>query len=320
VILSPDVRGVMDRGIFCHVAACTALGPHVTPMVFAVAGDRLWVTTSRGSVKARAWRDDPRVAGLVVAGSEAVAFAGVAARHDALDASTWSRSMREGPLVTLAAARFTRRNARFFAGYAVDAHRVPLAWTPPGRVFVELLPERIVRLDEGRPVRGWDGVGGGTVTGGARFRIARAGPPALDALPDDVRREFDDAGPAALAVEGRDGPVVLPARWTVEGASLFAVLREDRLALAGSPGTAPRVALEIDRPSSWRARDMMGAMARGRGEIVAPARLSSGAEGAARLAARAGVEPDDAAVVTVRPDRLVWWRGWDSGTVGVGRG
>jgi nitroimidazol reductase NimA-like FMN-containing flavoprotein (pyridoxamine 5'-phosphate oxidase superfamily) len=318
-MLPPDVRAALDRGVFCHVAASTPLGPHVTPMVFAVAGGRLWVTTSRGSVKARAWREDSRIAGLVVAGLEAVAFAGVAARHDALDASTWSRSAREGPLVTLAAARFTRKNARFFAGYAVDAHRVPLAWTPPGRVFVELRPDRLVRFEEGRPVSGWPGdVGAVTVSGSERFRIAREGPPTLDALPGDVRRELGESGAGVLAIEGRDGPVALPARWTAEGASLFAVLPEDRLALADPAGTAPRVALEIDQPSSWRARDMLGAMVRGRGEIAAPNRLVSGREGAARVAARAGVDPDGAAVVTLRPDRLVWWRGWDTGTVRVG--
>jgi hypothetical protein len=324
VILPSDVRAVLDRGVFCHVAANTPLGPHVTPMVFAVAGGRLWVTTSRGSVKARAWRADPRVAGLVVAGSEAVAFAGVAARHDALDASTWSRSVREGPVVTVAAARFTRKNARFFAGYAVDAHRVPLAWTPPGRVFVELRPDRLVLLEEGAPASGWRGevgdAGGVTVAGGERFRIARAGSPALDALPGDVRRELGESGPAVLAVDGRDGPVALPATWAAEGASIVALLPEDRLALAGAATAAPRVALEIDRPSSWRARDMLGAMARGRGEVVTLARLTSGGEGAARIAARAGVDPDGAAILTLRPDRMVWWRGWASGTVRMGRG
>jgi nitroimidazol reductase NimA-like FMN-containing flavoprotein (pyridoxamine 5'-phosphate oxidase superfamily) len=317
--LPPAARAVLDRGVFCHVAASTPLGPHVTPMVYAVAGGRLWVTTSRGSVKARAWRGDPRVAGLVVAGSEAVAFVGLALRHDALDASTWTRSMREGPLVALAAARFTRKNARFFAGYAVDAPRVPLAWTPPGRVFVELRPERLVRIEEGRPVRGWLGGGGAPpVPTRDRFRVARAGSPTLDALPREIRRELGDGGPAVLAVEGRNGPAVVPAAWTVDGAAVFAVLPEDRLALAEPETPAPRVALEIDRPSSWRARNMVGAMVRGPAEIVAPGRLVSGAEGAARIATGAGIESDDATVAAVRARRLVWWRGWDSGTVRVG--
>lgn len=324
MILPPGPRSVMDRGLFCHVAAWTPLGPHVTPMVFALAGGRVWVTTSRGSVKTRAWRDDPRVAALVRAGREAVAFVGVAALHDALDAATWARSAREVPVVTLAAARFTRKNARFFAGYAVDARRVPLAWTPPGRIFVELRPERLVHLVEDRPVRGWENadgadgdVGAVAVPGRDRFRIARTGAAALEALPDDIRRELGAGGPGVLAVEGRGGLAVLPARWTTEASSLFAVLPEETLALAEPTMPAPRVALEIDRPSSWRARDMMGAMARGFAEIVVTGRLASGAEGAARIAARTAQTRDGTAIVGVRPDRLVWWRGWESGTVRV---
>ena len=54
--LPMPVRRLLERGAFCHVAATTPAGPHVTPMVFAEAGGRVWVTTSRGSVKARAWR------------------------------------------------------------------------------------------------------------------------------------------------------------------------------------------------------------------------------------------------------------------------
>lgn len=312
------VRGVLERGVFCHVVARTPLGPHVTPMVFALAGGRLWVTTSRGSVKARAWRSDPRVAGLVRAGGECVAFAGVAARHDALDPGTWGRSAREGPLLALAAARFMRKNARFFAGYTVDARRIPLAWTPPGRVFVELRPDRVALIEEGRPVRGWDGwAESKAVPAGDRFRAARAGLGALDALPLDLREELGEGGAGALAVEGRDGPVVLPAAWTLEGASLYAILPEDSLALADASTPAPRAALAIDRPSSWRARNMLGAMARGGAEITVTGRLASGAEGARRIAASAGLDRDDAAVVRVRSERLVWWRGWASGTVKI---
>ena len=62
---STAVQEVLDRGQFCAVAAMTPRGPHCTPLVFANSGARLWLTTSRRSVKARAWRTDPSVAGLV---------------------------------------------------------------------------------------------------------------------------------------------------------------------------------------------------------------------------------------------------------------
>ncbi|MGH7358577.1 MAG: pyridoxamine 5'-phosphate oxidase family protein, partial [Candidatus Rokuibacteriota bacterium] len=149
------VRALLERGRFCHVAAVTPDGPHVTPMVFAVAGGRIWVTTSRGSVKARAWRSDPRVAGLVRAGEDCVVFVGTARAHDLLEPSTWPGALAAAPLLAVATTRFTRKNARFFAGYAVDARRVPFAWTPPGRVFVELSIERAALIEGVRRPRTW---------------------------------------------------------------------------------------------------------------------------------------------------------------------
>ena len=46
----------------------------------------------------------------------------------------------------------------------------------------------------------------------------------------------------------------------------------------------------MDRASRWRAREMTGAMLRGTGSVAA-------------------------GEVSLTPERIVWWRGWDSGTV-----
>jgi hypothetical protein len=78
---------------------------------------------------------------------------------------------------------------------------------------------------------------------------------------------------------------------------------------------SPASALGVDRPSAWRARDMVGAMARGRGDVHVAARLTSGERSARAIAAVAGVDRADVALVRLRCDRLVWWRGWASGTV-----
>jgi hypothetical protein len=309
------VRRVLAQGVFCHTAGLTPHGPHVTPMVFAEAGGRVWVTTSRGSVKARAWRRDPRVAGLVRSDDAAVAFSGAVRTYDLLDPESWGRSIAGSPTLALAALRFTRKNARFFAGYAVDAHHVPLAWMPPGRVFAELRLERTALIEGGR-VTGVTGEWGGRVRGPDRFRAARAGAGPLDRLPGDVRRELGDRGQAALALEGGAGPVVLPSAWTVDGAAIYAALRAEVLALAAVELGAP-AALGVDHPSSWRARAMVGAMIRGEGDAVVGAQLSSGAGSLERIARSASVDPSDGAVVRMRPSSLVWWRGWTSGTIGA---
>ena len=311
----PPVRRVLERGVFCHVAALTRIGPHVTPMVYALAGGSLWVTTSRGSVKARAWRSDPRVAGLVRAGEDAVAFAGIATMHDVLDASSWGRSAVRSPMLVVAATRFTRKNARFFAGYAVDARRVPLAWTPPGRVFVELSVERAALFEDGKEPRTWGDWGGGPLASAERFRATRTGDGPFEPLPPDVRAALGDRGGGALALEGDDGPVVLPTSWTISGTGLYAVAPEETLALGSPPSATPAAALGVDHPSSWRARRMVGAMARGRAEIHAAARLSSGGASAKAIASSAGADQGHLAVVRLRPERFVWWRGWESGSV-----
>lgn len=314
-VVPAPVREILRGGAFCHIASSTRSGPHVTPMVFAVAGGRIWVTTSRGSVKARAWRIDPRVAGMVRADeATVVVFTGSVTTYDLLDPQSWSRSVRESPLIGVAAARFTAKNARFFAGYAVDAHRVPLAWTPPGRVFAELRIERSAVLDDGR-VSAW-GEWGDRVIGIERFRASRTGGAPLGGLPAAVRDRLGESGTGVLALQTDDGPVALPARWAVEGSALYAVLEAETLELA-EPTTGVAVSLEIDRASWWRARAMVGAMVRGDGEVAVIRELASGERSATRIVGLSGLDSSDAALVRIRPRSLVWWRGWASGTVAV---
>jgi nitroimidazol reductase NimA-like FMN-containing flavoprotein (pyridoxamine 5'-phosphate oxidase superfamily) len=312
--LPPPVARVLEGGTFCHAAALTPLGPHVTPMVFALAGGRVWVTTSRGSVKSRSWRADPRVAGLVRTRAGSVAFVGTATAHDALDAGSWGRSIARAPLLSLASARFVRKNARYFAGYAVDARRVPLAWTPPGRVFVELSIERAALFQDDRPPRTWGEWPIGTIPSAERFRARRAGPEPLAGVPGDVEAALGRAGAGALAIDS-DGPVVLPAAWTVDGSGLYAAVARDALELAAPASATVPAALEMDRPSPWRARDMLGAMARGAADVHVVDRLVSGARSARAVVSAVSAEGSDVAVARIRATRIVWWRGWTSGTV-----
>jgi hypothetical protein len=89
----------------------------------------------------------------------------------------------------------------------------------------------------------------------------------------------------------------------------------ETLALAGAGPTAA-MALTIDQASEWRARDMVGAMAQGEGSIYLLDSLGSGAKTAKALAA--GLHPGSDALVRLVPSRLVWWKGWSSGSAPVG--
>ena len=203
--LSTAVQGVLEQGPFCAVATTTPRGPHCTPLVFAYSGGRIWLTTSRGSVKSRAWKVDPGVAGLVRHGDLAVTFTGTVKSYDALDRKTWGAAVAGATSIARATTGFSRKNARFFAGYAFDARQVPLAWMPPGRVFVGVDLERTALLDadgvqEGR------GRWGGAALSHPTFRRASGGTDPLAALPPDVATRAGPIGRGCTRRGGRARP------------------------------------------------------------------------------------------------------------------
>lgn len=309
--LSTAVQTVLEQGPFCAVATSTPRGPHCTPLVFAYSGGRLWLTTSRGSVKARAWKADPSAAGLIRHGPLAVSFVGTVRLYDALDRNTWGAAVAGATSIARATATFSRKNARFFAGYAFDARQVPFAWTPPGRVFAGIEIERVALLDEDGVQEGrgrWGGDAGSHPT----FRRRPAGADPLAPVPADVRGELGSEGDGALALAGSSGPVVLPVRWRSDDTGLVAALPAETLALADADADAP-VALTMDAPSVWRARDMVGAMVQGEASSYVVDRIGSGAKSAG-AAARA-IQPTADSIVRIDPGRFVWWRGWSSGSV-----
>ena len=160
-------------------------------------------------MKTRAWKVDPGVAGLVRLGDLAVTFTGTVKTYDALDRNTWGAAVTGATSIARATARFSKKNARFFAGYAFDARQVPLAWTPPGRVFVGIDLERTALLDEDGVQEG-RGRWGGEAMGHATFRQVKQGPDPLAVLPPDVATTLGRSGEGALTVAGARGPVVLP--------------------------------------------------------------------------------------------------------------
>ncbi len=312
--LSTAVQSVLEQGRFCAVATSTPNGPHCTPLVFAYSGGRLWLTTSRRSVKTRAWRADPSAAGLVRHGDLAVSFTGSVKLYDALDRGTWGAAVAGATSIARATAGFSRKNARFFAGYAFDAKQVPFAWTPPGRVFVGIDLERTALVDDDGVQEGRGRWGGETSSHPAFRRSTRAEDP-FRPLPGDVRKALGSEGEAALTLVGERGPVVVPARWRSEEHSLYAALPAETLALASAGPDVP-AALTVDEASAWRARDMVGAMVQGTASIYVVDELGNGAKSARALAA--GIHPDADVLIRLAPARLVWWRGWSSGSAGPG--
>jgi len=287
----------------------TPRGPHCTPLVYVGSGARVWLTTSRRSVKANAWKRDPTMAGLVRDGDLAVTFTGTVRTYDALDRRTWGAAVAGATSIARATAAFSAKNARFFAGYAVDARQVPFAWTPPGRVFVGVDLERTALLDV-QGVQEGRGRWGGTPGSTASFRRTKGPDPFAD-VPDDVAARLGREGDGALAIAGERGLVVLPVTWRADATSLYAALPRDILALAGA-GAEAQVALTVDAPSIWRARDMVGAMFQGTATFAVEGEVGSGASSLHTLAS--SIAAGATAVARVMPSRVVWWQGWTSGS------
>lgn len=308
---SSAVREVLDKGVFCAVATMTSNGPHCTPLVFASHGGRLWLSTSRQSLKARTWRRDPSISGLVRHGELAVTFGGRVTIYDALDTRTWVGAVTSATTIARASAAFSRKNARFFAGYAVDANKVPLSWTLPGRVLVGVALERTALLDDGG-VRERRGRWGDEPASRPAFRRTKGDDPLGD-VPDDVAATLGTEGRGALSVLGDKGPVVLPVGWRVEGDALYAALRAETLALAGAAEPTVPMALTIDYASEWRAKDMVGALLQGEGTVFVDGVVGSGAVSMRKLAG--SIAPGATALVRMSVRRSVWWQGWATGSV-----
>jgi len=313
MMVAEPAEEILREGVLCYLAVADEPSPHLTPVVFAYERGAVWATTARSSRKARLWRADPRASALVRAGGRAAAFRGEVTTYDALDPASWRRSILRGPLLARASARFTIRNLRFFAGYARDAHRVPFAWTPPGRVFLSVGVGEGAALDlTSKAVIARWGELGDRVASRRDFRRSAAAAMPDGGAPEEVRRAVGDSGEGVIAVAAGRGVTTLPAHWrrVAEDGCYYATLPAAVLALAGA-GPEPPVSLVADRSSAWRAAGMRGLLLRGRGTVYVPGRVAAGA-GSLLDVSGAG-EAD--AVIRLRPDQAVWWKGWSSGTV-----
>ena len=289
-------------------------GPHCTPLVFAYSGGRLWFTTSRRSVKTRAWKADPSAAGLVRQEDLAVAFTGTAKLYDALDRNTWGDAVAGATSIARATVAFSRKNARFFAGYAIDAEAGALRLGTAGS---GLRRHRACTHGPGRRRRG---AGGGRAAGRERRRRT---------APSGGRRQ--GPRPARRVPARRATP---PRRGRGRGPDADRRPRPRR----GSGEMAGRRARTLRRTPRRdpRARARGSRRPRGahRGRGIVVARPGHGGRDAARhgvdLSARrtrergqdrpwlaTEIDPDAGALVRLAPSRAVWWRGWSSGSADV---
>ena len=284
------VAEVLDEAELLYISVAARHGPHVTPAVFDVDGDRLWFVTPRRSVKARVIARNRRVGGLVQLGRWSVMIGG---RARIVDPLTARGIFSPGRLLDLpfAAAGYLSRNHRHATGTIRDHEAPTLALS---RVLVSVDIRRLALLDSASVVESWGRWSGADL-------LLRGTPPAgtgpdLSAVPPGVRNLLNDDSPVVLGWQSLTSPLALPARWI--SATRELETSGEAMVLAGA-GSASPASVCAER-SRYRLKSKEGLLLTG--------------DGHARLA-------DDGAIARVSFDtrRTTWWKGEERHTTAAHR-
>jgi len=295
----PEVAALLAATPWADIAVETRTGPHVTPAAFAAAGGRLWVVSSRRSLRVGAVRRTGRASALVRNGDRSLVVSGAA---EVL--SVWRRkemaALLSGSLpAARAATAYTRRNATLvLAGFVTDLLMGTGDPTVYDRVLVSIEAERGM-LVEGTEVREtwgrWRRPGRAAPTTATASNGASPALP-LDALiadvPATVVESISRALVATVGLSTPAGPLALPALDT-PGESGRVHLPTAALAVAGLNGHAPACITVHESPGRRPSR-FRGMVLRGEAHLLR--------RGAARTA------------LQLETDRVSWWSGFESGT------
>jgi hypothetical protein len=198
--LSQEARSILGEGRQAYVAVTSADGPHVTPELYAVAGDDLWFAVAATTLKARVLPDHPRAGALVRAGGRAVVLTGTATTYDVRSPGDIRRAVTD-PNVARALTSFVTRNAADLAGFARDAVTLRLGRRlPPRRLLVRLRPDRVtVMPGEGDAVLGWEAADG-------PLALPLRWDGATGQLPPDAARDLLATAPACVVTDEYNEP------------------------------------------------------------------------------------------------------------------
>jgi hypothetical protein len=264
----------------------------VTPLLFSVRDDRVWMVVPRSSAKVSAIARNP-VVGLAAGTPGAMAvLQGEARVVDPLRPRSFFESLPEALL-----------GPRAFGGYVAE-HLPDLAGlVGPGalapRTLAALRPQRAIVARDGADLWSTGAWPEGAAPYGEHDAERRTVLP-LDEVPADLRARPDEPGPVIVGWATAAGPVALPGTW--DPATGGATVRTDLLRAAGClPQSA--ACILFDGTEGTGLDGKTGVVVRGRGT----ARLDDAGTGASRDA-----------VVSVRTERVSWWQGDESHTVRAG--
>lgn len=299
----PEVAELLAATPYADVAVATRRGPHVTPAAFAAEDGRLWVVSSRRTVRVRAIRRTGMAAALIRQGDRSVVVSG-----HARVLSPWppaeAAALAAGALpATRAAALYTLRNLRIvLAGFVADLVMGAGDPTVYDRVLVSIDAERGVLLDGAELRDSWGRWRGITRPAPASRRSSAGGDvagqprPDLDdllaAVPPESAAAMGRRDTVALGWLAPTGPVVLPALGGVDGDGRIQVATAALDAV--SAGVRSPACITVHDSDSIRPSGFRGVVLRGDGQVTR------------RGARRSAVSVDTA--------RVSWWSGFRAGT------
>jgi hypothetical protein len=272
------------------VAVRTRRGPHVTPELFTLSGERIICLTAASTLKAELAPQQP-IMGLAVR-SAAGTLAAVCEAEvvDLADPTTFMASPRSALSSSVDVARFVRGNAAELAGAAADALWGRLGLPPKRRVVLALrLIAVATDIDGGVSDEGWDAIPEASSEHDAASSNDADAELDEDAVPPELQHLLG-AGDAVLGWTRRDGtPLAIPGRWDGESATVARRLFEATSAAAASPASAT-----FDTWTGFGPTGKQGVMLRGQGK----AQLSR-----------------STAAVSLEIDRATYWDGIETNTV-----
>jgi len=294
----PEVAALLAATPYADVAVSTRRGPHVTPAAFAAAHGRLWVVSSRRTVRVRTIRRTGLACALVRNGDRSVVVSGRAAVLSPWP-PTEALALAAGVLPAAEAAfRYTLRNLRLvLAGFAADLATGAGDPTVYDRVLVSIDADRGMLVDGDAVLDTW-GRWRRTKRPQRRAPLGQRAEslPDLDDLlagvPAKPAAALERRDTAALGWLGPTGPIVLPAPGGVEDGGTVQVARR-ALEVASADGRS-QACITVHDSDSPRPSEFRGVVLRGEGVVSR--------RGAAR------------ATVHVATERVSWWSGFRAGT------
>lgn len=292
----PEVAALLAATPYADVAVSTRRGPHITPAAFAAAHGRLWVVSSRRTVRVRAIRRTGLACALVRDGDRSVVVSGRAAVLSPWP-PTEALALAAGALpATEAAVRYTLRNLRIvLAGFAADLLTGAGDPTVYDRVLVAVEADRGMLVEGTEVLDTWGRWRRTQRPHRAMPKRARAQPDLDDLLagvPPQPAAALRRRDTAALGWIGPTGPVALPALGGVEDGGAVQVATR-ALEIASANGRSP-ACITVHDSDSPRPSEFRGVVLRGEGTVSR--------RGAAR------------ATVRVAAERVSWWSGFRAGT------